>query len=360
MITLCGLISALAAAGLVNFSDFREEKHNQYLSAAAFLHFLYSIFDNLDGKQARRLGLASRSGELLDHSVDSLISSIGFISFAKILAPNSPIVGPRLPTLLLAPQMCSFTAHWVHEVTGTMLLGPVSEFGVDELNALVVPFIYCSRALSLPSGDFLGGILFDRPSRLLSLFSHLIGSSIEIKNEPPAASPTLNMNENVNDALIVARASDAVTTAIAHQTLTDGEVGLFLMCAGMLASIPYVLYKTCKYRTPMLYFWCLLWTPMLVHCLLSLLLPLDPLDASFVHTLFTIDVIATRRPGRSDDLRNNSGLWSGFRQMCNRLWLSAAAHVHNASLFLAIALLLLNFYRWLIIYHLLGHCVGVK
>lgn len=38
---------------------------------------MYSTFDNLDGKQARRISASSPLGELFDHGCDALNCSIG-------------------------------------------------------------------------------------------------------------------------------------------------------------------------------------------------------------------------------------------------------------------------------------------
>ncbi|KAL1975241.1 hypothetical protein VTN31DRAFT_3633 [Thermomyces dupontii] len=46
----------------------------------AFGVWMYSTFDNVDGKQARRTGTSSGLGELFDHGIDSLNCTLAFFN----------------------------------------------------------------------------------------------------------------------------------------------------------------------------------------------------------------------------------------------------------------------------------------
>ena len=61
VLTICGMLCAVTAAFLVIYDSSvatSSVEHNPWIYIlASVLHFCYAIFDNLDGKQARRCGM---------------------------------------------------------------------------------------------------------------------------------------------------------------------------------------------------------------------------------------------------------------------------------------------------------------
>lgn len=76
--TLIGFVFPILAYILTHFyaPDFRDEVPSWVFAYAAAALFVYSLFDNMDGKQARRTGSASPLGLLFDHGCDSLNGTV--------------------------------------------------------------------------------------------------------------------------------------------------------------------------------------------------------------------------------------------------------------------------------------------
>lgn len=71
-LTVCSCVCAILGSCLfLTFSPYLSEPppHWVYLGSAA-LFFLYQTLDAIDGKHARRLGLSSPLGQLMDHGCD--------------------------------------------------------------------------------------------------------------------------------------------------------------------------------------------------------------------------------------------------------------------------------------------------
>jgi len=73
-ISLVSLITALAAGYSFYMADLLEEKH--WLLIGALMVFLTAIFDALDGIVARMREIASRRGDLVDHTLDRVADII--------------------------------------------------------------------------------------------------------------------------------------------------------------------------------------------------------------------------------------------------------------------------------------------
>lgn len=85
--------------------------------------FLYQTFDACDGTQARRTGQSGPLGELFDHGVDAINTTLGVIIFSG--AVN---LGQSWATLVTAfASLCAFyLTTWEEYHTGTLYLGLVS------------------------------------------------------------------------------------------------------------------------------------------------------------------------------------------------------------------------------------------
>ncbi|KAI9323636.1 CDP-alcohol phosphatidyltransferase-domain-containing protein [Dichotomocladium elegans] len=126
MITLIGLLFMAINVGLtVIFApDLEPEGGPRWIYYCyAIGLWLYSTFDNVDGKQARRTGTSSPLGELFDHGCDALNTS-----FAALLQAAALGLGHSVGSVLLyGIAMFGFylsTAEEYH--TGTLYLGYVN------------------------------------------------------------------------------------------------------------------------------------------------------------------------------------------------------------------------------------------
>ncbi|KAI9222793.1 CDP-alcohol phosphatidyltransferase-domain-containing protein [Blastocladiella britannica] len=90
-----------------------------YFSFAAGI-WLYSTFDNVDGKQARRTGTSSPLGELFDHGCDALNCSVGAIVQAASLG-----LGHTWYTgaIVFMTTIAFYFSTWEEYHTGTLYLG---------------------------------------------------------------------------------------------------------------------------------------------------------------------------------------------------------------------------------------------
>lgn len=85
--------------------------------------FLYQTFDACDGTQARRTGQSGPLGELFDHGVDAINTTLGVLIFAGVTG-----LGQSWSTLLTTfASLCAFyLTTWEEYHTGTLYLGLVS------------------------------------------------------------------------------------------------------------------------------------------------------------------------------------------------------------------------------------------
>lgn len=93
-----------------------------YVSFAVGI-FLYSTFDNVDGKQARRTGTSSALGEVFDHSIDALNVSMGAI---LQMATFSSGFGFESGMILAIATTSFFISTWETSYTKTMYLGYIN------------------------------------------------------------------------------------------------------------------------------------------------------------------------------------------------------------------------------------------
>jgi len=82
--------------------------------------WLYSTFDNVDGKQARRTGTSSPLGELFDHGCDALNCSFGSLVFSAAFGIGHTYNSAVLFLLTVIPF---FFSTWEEYHTGILYLG---------------------------------------------------------------------------------------------------------------------------------------------------------------------------------------------------------------------------------------------
>lgn len=95
--------------------------------------FIYQTLDAIDGKQARRLGLASPLGELFDHGMDSISTVLVWLSVGLTMQSGHEPLMLFLTTIVA--MLLFYMSHWVHYVTGSLIFG---KFDVIELQYLAI------------------------------------------------------------------------------------------------------------------------------------------------------------------------------------------------------------------------------
>ena len=88
--------------------------------------FLWQTLDNMDGRQARRLGLSSPIGDFFDHGLDILSLYLLITQVSSFLRPG----GSLYPILFITAQCSPFVLHyyvfWDRLWTRELYLGPIS------------------------------------------------------------------------------------------------------------------------------------------------------------------------------------------------------------------------------------------
>lgn len=82
--------------------------------------WMYSTFDNIDGKQARRTGTSSGLGELFDHGIDSLNCTLASLLHTAAMGLGSTQLGAFTA---LIPCLPMFFSTWETYHTHTLYLG---------------------------------------------------------------------------------------------------------------------------------------------------------------------------------------------------------------------------------------------
>ncbi|KAG9313835.1 hypothetical protein JVU11DRAFT_4600 [Chiua virens] len=119
--------------------------HLVLLNGWALGLFMYQTFDSVDGKQARRTGMASPLGELFDHGCDALNTTL-----EVILAGRALNLGRSWWTVAsqIATLANFYLTTWEEWHTGILYLGPFS--GPVE-GILMIIFIFIISGLFGPS-----------------------------------------------------------------------------------------------------------------------------------------------------------------------------------------------------------------
>eukprot|EP00916_Digyalum_oweni_P016123 GHVL01026464.1.p1 GENE.GHVL01026464.1~~GHVL01026464.1.p1 ORF type:complete len:336 (-),score=31.31 GHVL01026464.1:285-1292(-) len=121
--------------------------------STALLWIVYSLCDNMDGKQARRLKLSSPGGDFLDHTIDSAVTTLSALIWMNSLFPIDWLIEYRPLMAFIAGQWPFYIGTYAHLIIGRTLLGGVVDgadyFTVDEYNILYLPGITLLRLIDL-------------------------------------------------------------------------------------------------------------------------------------------------------------------------------------------------------------------
>ncbi|RKP05961.1 sn-1,2-diacylglycerol cholinephosphotransferase [Thamnocephalis sphaerospora] len=168
LITLCGLgfvVANLAMIAIWIPDLYGPAPSWMYFSFAAGI-WLYSTFDNVDGKQARRTGTSSPLGELFDHGVDALNCSLGALLQAAGMGLGQSWYTVFIVALTTTPF---YFSTWEEYHTGVLYLGYVNgptEGLIISCVALCISGVYGPDVWFQLFHETFAGIL---PSSLLNL-----------------------------------------------------------------------------------------------------------------------------------------------------------------------------------------------
>jgi len=145
VVTLIGFVFGLACFLLVALTSHGLTDRNTIpfwaLIGAGLCFWMYSVCDNCDGMQARRLGLSSPVGELVDHGVDAFVYSmtLKLLSFLFFVddGPN-----PMNAYFIEAFQYGFLMTHFSSVFHGNLILG-WDYMSIDELFILTGGLFVC-------------------------------------------------------------------------------------------------------------------------------------------------------------------------------------------------------------------------
>jgi len=170
LITLLGFLSVVLPCGVLLYycpGVYHCAAPRWAYALAALGIYLYQIFDNVDGRQARRTGSSSPLGELFDHGCDSL-----FVPVAGMLIFNGMYYGAWGTWLAFwSTGVPFFMAHWEEFHTGELVLGVLgnpTEGQIVMILNLLVSAVYGPQLWGRDMNDLLGANLL--PNISLSEF----------------------------------------------------------------------------------------------------------------------------------------------------------------------------------------------
>ncbi|KAJ3036806.1 hypothetical protein HDV00_002359 [Rhizophlyctis rosea] len=125
LITLLGFVWVLAniAIMLIYTPDMVTQGPGWIYFSFALGLWMYSTFDNVDGKQARRTGSSSPLGELFDHGVDSLNAAFGSMIQAAGIGMG---LSWGTVTIVGVTTIVFFFSTWENYYTGSLYLGYIN------------------------------------------------------------------------------------------------------------------------------------------------------------------------------------------------------------------------------------------
>ena len=188
VITLTALAFMIAShcATAYYCPTFTEEAPAWVWAFNAFAMVVYWLLDALDGKQARKLGLSSPLGLLVDHGCDAFNTTLGMLNVAAMLQIGT---GPKSLLLWTAPSLVFFAATWEEYYVGSLNLpvinGPNEGVLLGVLFHLWTAFVGTTwwtgnTGLGVARNDVLIGVL--STLSLLTTVTNLMNVSAAVRN----------------------------------------------------------------------------------------------------------------------------------------------------------------------------------
>lgn len=148
LITVVGLVFMLGSyLIMLPYDDsFKRQIPAEFLFAAAFCQFMYQTLDACDGKQARKLGLASPLGMLMDHGCDSISCTFIILSIVQAMGMG---INENSLLLFIAVYTGFFLTHWeeyhTHYHRTHMFNWGVTEGQWTNITLLILTGVYTSE-----------------------------------------------------------------------------------------------------------------------------------------------------------------------------------------------------------------------
>ncbi|KAI3659471.1 hypothetical protein MP638_004533 [Amoeboaphelidium occidentale] len=157
LITLLGLLCVVLNVLLVAIyiPDLETPSHSWIYFSCALGIWVYSTFDNVDGKQARRTNSSSPLGELFDHGCDALNCCFGAIIQAAGMGLGNSWYAAYVAYLAIC---AFFFSTWEEYHTGILYLGYINgptEGLVIACTVLIVSGLYGPAVWKLPLSSIL-------------------------------------------------------------------------------------------------------------------------------------------------------------------------------------------------------------
>ncbi|VDM15648.1 unnamed protein product [Hydatigera taeniaeformis] len=196
---------------------------------SALLIFVSHTLDGIDGKQARRLGLSTPLGELMDHCCDAWTAAF----YPPILF--SLFSGQVDSSILFTCEwiiICGFLlAHWEKSITGVLYLPWSYDFG----QLVLVLFTYASIfALEIADcllfSDFISGVFW-----LCAIPSSLINVVLACRRDR-VRMPTVEAVVRPFAGTLFVFSVSWVWMTLSPTNVMEHSPRLFLLCGGTLAA----------------------------------------------------------------------------------------------------------------------------
>ncbi|KAK3674405.1 Phosphotransferase [Recurvomyces mirabilis] len=186
--------------------------------------FLYQTFDAIDGTQARRTGQSGPLGELFDHGVDALNTSLEVLLFSATMQFGQ---GWKTVLVLSASLLTFYVQTWDEYHTKTLTLGLVSG-PVEGILTLCVVYAVTAwkgpgywqqsvmRAFGVPKMGFLPDVAYEMDfGDFYMVYGGLLVVFNTVESAMNAMSARRKRNERARDALIGLLPFFAIWTVIA-------------------------------------------------------------------------------------------------------------------------------------------------
>jgi len=146
-ITVAGLVLLIISVllSVVYCPTFSEEQPSWVYYLQGVLMFSYNLFDNTDGKQARRTGTSSPLGELVDHGVDSVVLCLENLVFVIAAAYTALPEDYRIVATYFYGALPFLFATWEKFHTGSMYFGIIN--GPSEGVVVILAIHFMAGAL---------------------------------------------------------------------------------------------------------------------------------------------------------------------------------------------------------------------
>eukprot|EP00164_Ancoracysta_twista_P009213 GFYU01013562.1.p1 GENE.GFYU01013562.1~~GFYU01013562.1.p1 ORF type:complete len:405 (+),score=124.81 GFYU01013562.1:120-1334(+) len=140
VVTLMGLtfccITLLIFA--IESPTFEKIDNRAYYAVAGVFLFLYQTFDNMDGHQARRTGLSSPLGQLMDHGCDALNATVSALPMIVMMQVGT---GWKAFAVLMIAHFPFWFTTWEEWHTHYLYLAPVNGPSEGLVGSVILYFV---------------------------------------------------------------------------------------------------------------------------------------------------------------------------------------------------------------------------